>query len=258
MRYDDYFELSEKNTWRVTDLEWKALEADSAAGRISNFDRAALQGTAVIESGVPHYADVWNRVEHLHDDWDLWQFTTLWTGEESRHAYALKKACDLLGITPAIEADLDAVVHFPFAEKQKESCPSDCYSTIPGMLTYALIQELATHQFYTLAAKRVASPVLKQLFSSIAADEMRHHVFFRDALRTRWEASTDREAFSAQVLSATESFKMPHLIYGLQRTLFDQDYDISSAMMTQLGRCFSFDPELLRQLAMRHLSQKAA
>ena len=249
MKYEAYYELSEKTGWRVGDIDWNELAAEAEAGLVGEFDRAALLGTAVIEHGVPHYADVWSRVRGLADDWELWQFTTLWTGEEHRHSYALKKACDVLGMTAAIEGEIAAVSHFPFAAEQKKSCPDDCYSTVPGMLAYALIQELATNRFYTVAAKRATSPTLKKLFSAIGGDEMRHHVFFRDTLRDRYEQSADKAWFSDQVFRAAQSFKMPHLIYHLQEAFFEGgDWDIGMEMKIQLARCFSFDPQLIMRL----------
>jgi hypothetical protein len=39
------------------------------------------------------------------------------------------------------------IIPAPVAEAQKRTCPSNCLSTIPGMLTYAMIQELATQKF---------------------------------------------------------------------------------------------------------------
>src|SRR5687768_12409171 len=168
MQYEDYYELAERNGWRVADLDWSALEAEHAAGLVSDDDRAAVRGTAVIEHGVPHYAEVWSLVEGLRANWQLWQFTTLWTGEEHRHSYALKKACAVLGIE---SSDFEAVAEFDFAAKQKASCLDDCYRSVAGMLTYAIIQELATNHFYLLAAKATKSPFLAKLFRLIAGDE---------------------------------------------------------------------------------------
>jgi hypothetical protein len=249
MRYASYFELSEKNGWRVSDLDWSALAADNEAGLIGDFDRKALVATAVIEHGVPHYAEVWSLVEGLRDHWELWQFTTLWTGEEHRHSYALQKACETLGITATAAPDLDVVTHFAFAAGQKRSCPDDCYRTVPGMLTYAMIQELATFHFYTMASKRATSPTLKELFSLIGGDEMRHHCFYRDALKDGYLASADRPAYVEQVVRATRAFKMPHLIYDLQVPFFENgDWAIGVELKVQLARCFSFDHSLLAQL----------
>ena len=249
MRYSEYFELAEKTGWRVSDLDWAALAADAAAGRVADFDRAALVATAVIEHGVPHYAEVWSLVEGLREHWELWQFTTLWTGEEHRHSFALQKACEVLGIGAVAAPDLDVVSHFRFADGQKRSCPDDCYRTVPGMLTYAVIQELATNRFYTMAAKRSTSPFLKELFSLIGGDEMRHHCFYRDALRAAYDESTDRPAYAEQVVRATRAFKMPHLIYDLQVPFFEHgDWDIGNEIRIQLARCFSFDASILGAL----------
>lgn len=256
MLYEEYYELAERTGWRVSDLDWSQLQADVDAGLVSDFDRSALTGTAVIEHGVPHYAEVWSLVEGLRDHWQLWQFTTLWTGEEHRHSYALKKACDQLGL--AIEDELDAVATFPFATTQKQSCELDCYRTIAGMLTYAMIQELATNRFYLMAAKRSSSPFLKRLFTLIAGDEMRHHCFYRDTLRATYEASPDRAAFIDQVFRATQAFKMPHLIYNLQTSFFEGgNWMIGDDLVIQLGRCFSFDLGLLARLVAARTSVAA-
>jgi hypothetical protein len=249
MHYEEYYELTEKTGWRITDFDWDQLVADAKAGLLSDFDRQALLATAVIEHGVPHYGEVWTRVTGLTKDWELWQFTTLWTGEEHRHSYALKKACGILGIVDQIATDLEAVSMFPFAAEQKKSCPTDCYSTVPGMLTYAMIQELVTNKFYTYAAKQATSPTLKNLIMAIAQDEMRHHVFFREALAERYATSTDKEAFSDQCFHAAQAFKMPHVIYGLQHAFFeDGPWSAVDEVMPQLARAFSFDMQLLGRL----------
>jgi hypothetical protein len=250
MRFDEYFALAEEHSWRVTELDWGALQSDIEAGLVSDFDREAVLGTAVIEHGVPHYGEVWSLVEGLRDQWELWQFTSLWTGEEHRHSFALKKAAEALGIAPRIADDLEVVSHFDFATRQKQSCPLDCYRTVPGMLTYAVIQELATHKFYAMAAKRSESPFLKKLFGLIGGDEMRHHCFYRDALRDGHAAAADPAWYSEQVRVAAQSFKMPHLIYNLQMAFFESGgFAIGADIMPQLARCFSFDMGLLAKLA---------
>lgn len=249
MKYEQYYELAERHGWRVTDLDWNALELEAAAGMISDLDRNALLATAVIEHGVPHYSEVWGLVDKLRENWELWQFTTLWTGEEHRHSYALKKACDVLGITGEIESDLASLKAFRFAEAQKQSCADDCYKSVPGMLTYAIIQELATNHFYLMIAKRSTSPFLKDLFTRIGGDEMRHHAFFRDALRAGFATADDPVWYSDQVYRATRAFKMPHLIYRLQVPFFEGgDWTIELDLHVQLARCFSFDSTLLGRL----------
>jgi hypothetical protein len=253
MRYEDYYELSERHNWKTTDLDWDTLKREQDAGKLDDFDRAALEGTAVIEHGVPHYGEVWTLVPELRNNWELWQFTTLWTGEEHRHSFALKKACDILGFTPKIQPDLDLVKTFPFARTQKASCPSNCYTTVPGMLTYTIIQELVTNKFYGLAAKKAGSPFLRRLFQLIGADEMRHHVFFREALGELAARTQERSTFNDRIFEAAMSFRMPHLVYDVQSNFFeDGGWSIGTlgkiAMKAQLARCFAFDAGLLARL----------
>ncbi len=253
MRYEDYYELSEKHGWRATDLDWDQLKREQDAGLVSDFDRKALEGTTVIEHGVPHYGEVWTMVEQLRQNWELWQFTTLWTGEEHRHSFVLKKACDTLGFTEHIADDLKKVKEFPFAATQKASCPTDCYRSVPGMLAYTVIQELGTNKFYGLASKETKSPFMKRMFQLIAGDEMRHHVFYREALSELHKASKDKEWYSDQVYSATRNFKMPHLIYDVQMGFFENgEWSIGTlgkvAFKAQLARCFAFDARLLARL----------
>ena len=117
------------------------------------------------------------------------------------------------------------------------------------MLTYAIIQELATNHFYLNVVKRSTSPFLKALFTLIAGDEMRHHVFYREALRAEFATSSDPVWYSDQVYRATRAFKMPHLIYQLQVPFFEsRGWGIVADLQIQLARCFSFDPALLGRL----------
>lgn len=259
MRYDEYFELSEQHGWRARDLDWSGLERESREGLVTAADRAALVATATIEHGVPHYAEVWSLVEDLRAHWELWQFVTLWTGEEHRHSYVLKKACDVVGDAAVLGADLDVVSGFAFAEGQKAICPQDCLRTVPGMVTYAVIQELATHRFYTMAAKRTQSTALRTLFSEIAGDEMRHHVFYREALREGFEQTADKPAYIDRIIEATKAFGMPHTIYQLHVDFFESgDWPIGPEILPQLARSFSFDGDLLRRLAASRMPQPAA
>jgi hypothetical protein len=253
MQYEAYFELSERNGWRTSDLPWDELRREQDAGLISEFDRQALLGTAVIEHGVPHYGEVWSLVDRLREHWQLWQFTTLWTGEEHRHSYVLKKASDVLGLTDSIADDLRKVTTFPFAATQKASCAGGCYRTVPGMLTYATIQELATHKFYALAAKRTRSPFLRRMFQLVGGDEMRHHVFYREALAELHATAPDRAWYSDQAHQAAKAFRMPHLVYDVQSDFFERgEWSIGTlgkiAFKAQLARCFAFDPRLLARL----------
>src|SRR5438270_12824044 len=94
------------------------------------------------------------------------------------------------------------------------------------MLAYTVMQELVTWKFYSCAAKASKSRLVRAAFSRIGEDEMRHHVWYRDALAARFERSTDRAWFSGQIEEAVRHFKMPHNIFHLQERFFDIESDV--------------------------------
>jgi hypothetical protein len=246
--YLDYFDLTERKGWRLTDLPWDEPELD----KVSPLDRDAVIATSVIESGVPHYTKLWDMVDGFRADWELAQFVTLWAGEEERHNVALHRLTRLLGAEPNDEYRRVADNDFPRAQKQ--SCPSNCYSTIPGMLTYTVLQELVTWKFYMSAAKQTRSKLVREAFRRIGEDEMRHHVWYRDALRARWERTSDRAWFTGQIEEATRHFKMPHNIFHLQEKFFDVDSNCVGALgvmdiKLKAARALSFDKALVARLA---------
>jgi rubrerythrin len=248
--YLEYFDLTERKGWRLQDLPWDEPDLD----RVTDDDRAAVLATSVIESGVPHYAKLWEMVDGFFQDWELAQFVTLWAGEEERHNVTLQRLAAVLGKAEEARPEYARIAEFDFPRAQKAECPSRCYSNIPGMLTYTVLQELVTWKFYSSAARQSKSRLVREAFSKIGADEMRHHVWYRDALKARWEKSADRAWFSEQIVEAVRHFHMPHSIFHLQ----EQFFDIDSKVVGKLGylevkmkaaRALSFDKSVLTRLA---------
>ena len=248
--YLDYFDLTERKGWRLQDLPWDEPELD----RVTDADRAAAVATSVIESGVPHYTKLWEMVDGFFQDWELAQFVTLWAGEEERHNVALQKLVKILGRAEETRAEYERVAAFDFPRAQKAECPSRCYSNIPGMLTYTVLQELVTWKFYSSAAKQTKSKLVRETFAKIGADEMRHHVWYREALKARWEKSADRAWFSDQIVDAVRHFHMPHSIFHLQEKFFDVDSRVVGTLgylevKMKAARALSFDKSVLTRLA---------
>ena len=246
--YLDYFDLTERKGWRLTDLPWDTPDLEA----VSKQDRAAVVATSVIESGVPHYTKLWDLVEGFSRDWELAQFVTLWAGEEERHNVALHRLAQVLGASPTEE--YRRVAEFDFPNAQKAECPTRCYSTIPGMLTYTVLQELVTWKFYSCSAKATKSRLVRETFRRIGEDEMRHHVWYRDALRARWARAEDRAWFNQKILEAVAHFRMPHGIFGLQTKFFDEESDVIGTLglldiKMKVARAFSFDPGLVARMA---------
>ncbi len=249
--FDKYFELTEKVGWRLTDLDWDHIDFEN----ISELDRRIIVETSVIEHGVPHYVDLWLKVDGIRDRWDLWQFVIYWAGEEHRHSQALNKLAAIL--KESIQPTYEAVAKSDFSRLQKESCPSRCYETLAGNLTYTTIQELVTWQFYFNFARQSRSSFVKQLIGLIAKDELRHHVYYAQELRAHWESTpkAGRDEVRHQIVEAVSHFDMPHGIYPFDFPFFDgADAGVFGAadwasLKLKLAKVFAFDARLLWQLS---------
>ena len=117
------------------------------------------------------------------------------------------------------------------------------------MLTYAMIQELATQKFYTMAAKRTESPFLRRLWSLIAADEMRHHVFYREHLQGAYQAAADQPWYSTRSTPPRARSRCRTSSTGCRARSSTTTSASASRCSPQLARCFAFDLELLGRLA---------
>lgn len=255
--FEKYFEMSEKSGWRTTDLNWNKIDKEN----ISDIDKQAILATAIIEHGVPHYSDTWSMVKGIEKEWELWQFVTLWAGEEHRHSYALKKLADILDIvsdakyyekTEKGEYYYKQISETPFAKMHKDICKTDCYSSIGGMLTYTALQELVTAKYYQAVCKSTKSKFIKELFGNIAKDELKHHAFYAQAISRYYDKSDNKEAYLKDVYNAVVSFEMPHKIYAKDFNFFEY-YDMLSKMdlievKLRAGKFLAFSPQLVKEL----------
>jgi hypothetical protein len=255
--FEKYFEMSEQTGWRVTDLNWKNIDKNN----ISDFDKQLILAVSIIEHGVPHYTDTWSRVAGISEEWELWQFVTLWAGEEHRHSFSLKKLADILDIsgdagyydvTAKGDHYYEQVARSEFGRLQKEHCPTDCYSTIGGMLTYTAIQELVTAKYYVAAAKRSKSKFIKELLSLIAKDEFKHHAYYGHAIKRYYERAVDKERYIEDVYHAVLNFAMPHAIYKSTFDFFEKENVLSRfdqlEMRLRIGKLLAFSKSLIKKL----------
>jgi acyl-[acyl-carrier-protein] desaturase len=257
--FEKYFEMSEQSGWRTTDLDWKRIDFNN----ISEFDKQLILAVSIIEHGVPYYTEAWSRVAGISEEWELWQFVTLWASEEHRHSFSLKKLADILDITgdaryydKAAKGEFyyNQVAESDFARLHKEHCPTDCYSTLGGMITYAAIQELATAKFYQAAVKRTKSRFIKELLSLIAKDELKHYSYYSQAVKRYFEKSKNQQQYLDEVYHAVINFSMPHLIYPVKFGFFENE-DVMSGfdyleIKLRVAKFLSFNKGLVKRLAL--------
>jgi Fatty acid desaturase len=243
----DYYLLSERISWRLTDFDFDAIDLEN----VSDDDREKIRETMLIENGIPHYTDLWGAIDGFSDEWELRQFNLIWSFEEFRHAESLRRVADKVGL--AMDGEIETVKQTPFVKNRNDSCK--CYATIGGMLTYTILQELVTWKFYTKWSKATSSSFLRRLLDEIAADEMRHHQWFANALPRYFARSTNPEAFRLEVVDAIGAFHMPHNFYALRFPFIEErmaEYfteEDFNQMKSKVIKILAFDQEILMRVA---------
>lgn len=246
--FSEYFLLSEKTGWRLTDFDFDAIDMEN----VSEADVQRAHDTAVTESAVPHYTAAWSAVDNIDAHWELRQFAALWAGEEHRHSEGLRMLYEALG--GDMTRELEAVSTCDFVGTAQAACPTGCYATVSGLLTYTTIQELVTQRFYRSWAKTTESRFIKGLIGKIAADEMRHHQWFANALQRYLADAPDPTAYRQSIVDAVAAFHMPHSYFPLEFPYFDapelkyfSDEDVAS-MKEKIVKVLAFDQELVMML----------
>ena len=243
----DYYRLSERISWRLTDFDFDAIDVDN----VSDDDRAKIRETTLIENGIPHYTNLWDAVDGFAAQWELRQFNLIWSFEELRHAESLRLLAEKIGL--GLDGELDTVKQTSFVKNRNDTCA--CYATIGGMLMYTVLQELVTWKFYSKWSKATRSDFIRRLVGELAADEMRHHQWFANALPRYFAIARDQPAYRRDVIEAASSFHMPHHYYALSFPYIDQrwnDYlttEDFDQMKNKIIKILAFDQEILIAVA---------
>jgi len=244
----DYHLLTERIGWRITDFDWDAIDLEN----VSDDDRLRLRETTLIENGIPHYTELWQAVRGFSDEWELRQFNLIWSYEELRHAESLRRLAEKIGL--GLDGELRAVIETSFVETRNKSCPTGCYETIGAMLTYTTLQELVTWKFYSSWAKSTQCDFIKRLLTELAADEMRHHQWFANALQRYLPKSPDPDRYRQEICDAIGSFHMPQFFYELPFPYIEgrmaeyMNADDVAMMKAKVAKVLSFDPQVIGML----------
>ncbi len=166
----------------VEEREELAQQAQALPGAV----RAGLALNLLTEEGLPHFHRL--IAQHTGQDsaWGYWN--NLWTAEEDRHGVVLHdyvrdaKVLDLLALEKLQYQYLEA----GFDPDWKQ----DPYR----LVAYTSLQEKATQFSHANLARLAAphEPKLQHILSRVAADEARHHRFYRDTFALLLEADPER------------------------------------------------------------------
>lgn len=145
-----------------------------------------LVGDMVTEEALPTYEswlmDMEGVDQHGRNGWSKW--IRHWTGEENRHGDTLNKYLYLSGRVNMREVEI--TTHHLINDGFEVGTGRDPYRNF----VYTSFQELATnisHKRVAKIAKNKGNKMLSKMCNIIAGDEMRHHIAYRQFVKTIFE-----------------------------------------------------------------------
>ena len=201
----------ERKLWfpaELLDVEERDALAEQAR-RLPGPIRAGLALNLLTEEGLPHFHRLIAQYTGQDSAWGYWN--NLWTAEEDRHGQVLhdyvrdSKILDQLALEKLQYQYLEAGFN--------PNWQQDPYR----LIAYTSLQEKATQLSHANLA-RLAAPYetkLQHILSRVAADEARHHRFYRDTFALLLEADPERALQAAWAVMP--SMVMPgHTIPGFR------------------------------------------
>ena len=193
--YEKHAAASDRGAWSVeNDIDWQAIEP--ALAHQTPDVLHALRDACLIESF--HPVNLGRLMRATWDDIDAGVCFSLEAYEGFKHFHALRLYLEAVGHEPAItESELINI--------REAAAETDVprYKLIPSLVEFMLSEHLAAYFFRRLSEQTV-EPVLKDLLSRIAADEVRHAQSAADLIEKRIAADP---SVIPQVLDAATAFQ---------------------------------------------------
>jgi acyl-[acyl-carrier-protein] desaturase len=160
--------------------------------------RSALFVNLLTEDNLPYYFRTIERMFGRDSAWGEW--TRRWTAEEGRHSIVIR---DYLTVTRAID---------PVALERARMAQVTCGvvpepETAQDGLVYVALQELATRIAHHNTGKVLDDPTGYEVMKRVAADENRHHLYYRDLVSAALEVDPSGTVLAIE--RQVREFEMP-------------------------------------------------
>ncbi len=204
--YIDKYLIPVEEIWQPTDLlpdfqsenyMEEVLQIREEAKELGYDFWVVLVGDMVTEEALPTYEswlmDMEGVDQHGRNGWSKW--IRHWTGEENRHGDVLNKYLYLSGRVNMREVEI--TTHHLINDGFEVGTGRDPYRNF----VYTSFQELATnisHRRVAQIARKKGNKALFKMCNIIAGDEMRHHLAYREFVKTifNYDASEMMLAFA--------------------------------------------------------------
>lgn len=160
--------------------------------------RSSLFVNLLTEDNLPYYFRTIETLFGRDTAWGTW--ARRWTAEEGRHSIVLR---DYLTVTRA----LDPVALERARMKQVEKGETPVMDVVTDGIVYVTLQELATRIAHHNTGKLLDDKAGYEVMKRVAADENRHHLFYRDLGTAALEL--DPSAMVLAMERQVRDFEMP-------------------------------------------------
>lgn len=160
--------------------------------------RSSLFVNLLTEDNLPYYFRTIEELFGRDSAWGTW--VRRWTAEEGRHSIVLR---DYLTVTRML--DPVALERARMLQVEKGEVPE--MDTVADGIVYVTLQELATRIAHHNTGKLMDDRVGYEVMKRVAADENRHHLFYRD-LGTA-ALALDASAMVLAIERQVREFEMP-------------------------------------------------
>jgi acyl-[acyl-carrier-protein] desaturase len=175
------------------DYEWAPDD-----GELSDAVRSALFVNLLTEDNLPYYFRTIEAMFGRDSVWGTW--ARRWTAEEGRHSIVIR---DYLTVTRAIDP-----VHLERARMAQVECGQVPEPATPlDGFAYVALQELATRIAHHNTGKLLDDPAGYEVMKTVASDENRHHLFYRDLVTAALEV--DPSGTVCAIERQVRTFEMP-------------------------------------------------
>src|SRR5918996_2397690 len=160
--------------------------------------RSSLFVNLLTEDNLPYYFRTIEQMFGRESAWGEW--ARRWTAEEGRHSIVIR---DYLTVTRQLDP-----VALERARMAQVTCGQVPEPELPhDGLVYVSLQELATRIAHHNTGKQLDDPVGYEVMKRVAADENRHHLFYRDL--TTEALAVDPSGMLVAIERQVRDFEMP-------------------------------------------------
>jgi acyl-[acyl-carrier-protein] desaturase len=160
--------------------------------------RSSLFVNLLTEDNLPYYFRAIESTFGRHAAWGEWN--RRWTAEEGRHSIVIR---DYLTVTRAVDPvalERARMAQVSMGQVPEPELPQD-------VLVYVALQELATRIAHHNTGKLIDDGVGYEVMKRVAADENRHHLFYRDLAAAALEL--DPSGMMMAIERQVREFEMP-------------------------------------------------